>query len=67
MNAEIAAELRRVKARIAAFAISAPVAEPDAPKKLQRISDKDVRSAKRFVRSSFQPKRHAGYKMHSDT
>lgn len=67
MESEIAAELRRVKARIAAFAVSPPVAAGDVPKKLQRISDKDVRSAKRFVRSSFQPKRHAGYKMHSDT
>lgn len=67
MNAEIAAELRRVKARIAAFAISPPAAAGDAPKKLKRISDSEVRSAKRFVRSSFQPKRHAGYKMHSDT
>lgn len=67
MNADIAAELRRVKARIAAFNAQPAVAECDAPAKLRRISDREVRTATvpgptRFIR----PSPGAHYKRFSD-
>lgn len=67
MNADVAAELRRVKARLAAFAAQPVVADDAAPAKLRRISDREVRNARvpgptRFVR----PALGVHYKRFSD-
>lgn len=57
MDAEIAAELRRVKARIAAFDLM-PVERVEEPAvHLRRISDREVRNARSNHGSRFEPKR----------
>ena len=57
MDAEIAAELRRVRARIAAFDLM-PVERAEGPVvRLKRISDREVRNAKSNHGSRFEPKR----------
>lgn len=66
MNAEIAAELRRVKARIAAFAAMPAEREVEPRVTLKKISDREVRNAKSNHGSRFEPKRpKIHYKLHS--